>query len=282
VARRHALWVMTKIALVMGLVVGAGASLRYAEVYVKATTPPAEGALVLEDVPAWVNWDLRQRVIEAAGGNRLPIKEETAAVVARNLSRVSWLADVGIDVTSESVLVKARWRRPVALLEKNSKKYYVDKELYALDYMPVSADLSIVEIKGVSMLFPPEPGKKIDCNDLAAAIKLIDLLCSIDVKYYANRNPILAHIAQVDVTNYKGRKNRRESHIVLNSKDGVPILWGAELGDWAMYFESKDEEKLAKLYSHFHENGSFGSGVNKFIELRDPHDYIPQPIDKYR
>ena len=73
VARRQTLWTMAKIALVVGLVVGAGASLRYAEVYVKATTSPVEGALTLVDVPAWVHWDLKQRVIEAAGGNRLPI-----------------------------------------------------------------------------------------------------------------------------------------------------------------------------------------------------------------
>jgi hypothetical protein len=272
---------MAKVALVMGLLVGAGASLRYAEVYVKTTTPAAEATLTLLDVPPWVNWDLKQRVIEAAGGSRLPIKEETATVVARNLARVSWLADVGIDVTNDSVLVKARWRRPVALLEKGTQKFYVDKDLYALDYMPSTTDLPIVEVKGVSLLFPPEPGKRIDCNDLAVAVRLIDLLYATDVKYYADKHPILERISQVDVSNYKGRKNRHESHIVLNSKDGAQILWGAELGDWAMYLEAKDDEKLAKLYVHFHEYGSLGNGV-KYIDLRNPRDYVPQPIDKYR
>jgi hypothetical protein len=281
VARRHTLWTMAKVALILGLLVGAGASLRYAEVYVKATTPAAEGALTLLDVPPWVNWDLRQRVIEAAGGDRLPIRDETAKLVANNLARVSWLADVAVDVTSDSVRVRAKWRRPVALLEKGTKKYYVDKDLYALDYMPATTDLPIVEVTGVSMSFPPVPGKLIDCNDLAAAIKLIDLLYATDVKYYANKNPILERIAQVDVSNYKGRKNRREPHIVLNSKDGAQILWGAELGDWAMYLEAKDDEKLAKLYVHFHQYGSLGNGI-KYIDLRNPHDYVPQPIDKYR
>ncbi len=271
---------MARVALVLGLLVGAGASLRYAEVYVKTTTAPAEGTLTLVDVPPWVNWDLKQRVIEAAGGERLPIKEETATVVARNLSRVSWLADVGVDVTNDSVLVKARWRRPVALLEKGTQKFYVDKDLYALDYMASTADLPIVEVKGVSLLFPPEPGKRIDCNDLAAAVRLINLLYATDVKYYA-KNPILERIAGVDVSNYKGRKNGREPHIVLNSKDGAQILWGAELGDWAMYLEAKDEQKLADLYEHFHEHGSLGNGV-KYVELRIPRDYVPQPVDKYR
>lgn len=279
-ARKHTLFTTVKVTLVMGLLVGAGASLRYAEVYVKATHPTVEGTLTLLEVPSWVNWDLRQRVIVAAGGNRLPIKEETADMVARNLARVSWLTDVSVDVTSDAVLVKARWRRPVALLEKGSEKFYVDKDLYALDYMNMT-DLPIVEVKGVSMSFPPVPGRRIDCNDLATAVKLIDLLYAMDVKYYASKNPILERIAQVDVSNFKGRKNRHEPHVMLNSKDGAQILWGAELGDWAMYLEAKDDEKLAKLYAHFHEYGSLGNGI-KYIDLRNPHDYVPQPIDRYR
>jgi hypothetical protein len=279
-ARKRTLVTMVKIALVMGLLVGAGASLRYAEVYVKAA-PIGDGALTLLNVPSWVNWDLRQRVIEAAGGSRLPIKEETAAMVARNLGRVSWLADVGVDVTNGSVLVKAQWRRPVALIEKSGEKFYVDKDLYALDYMPSMTDLCIVEVKGVSMSFPPVPGKRIDCNDLAAAVKLINLLYVMDFKYYAGKNPILERISHVDVSNYKGRKNRHESHIILSSKDGAEIRWGAELGDWTMNLESNDADKLTKLYVYFHENGSLGSGV-KFIDLRNPEDRVPQPVDKYR
>ena len=279
-ARKHTLMTMVKVALVMGLIVGAGALLRYGEIYLKSTIPTEDGVLELLDVPSWVNWDLKERVIEAAGGSRLPIKEETAEVVARNLALVSWLADVSVDVSHDSVLVKARWRRPVALLERSSRKYYVDKDLYVLDYMPM-AHLPIVEVKGVSMSFPPVPGKRIDCNDLAAAVKLIDLLYETDVKYYANKKPILEHITQVDVSNYKGRKNRHEPHVVLDSKDGAQVLWGAELGEWATYFEAKDEEKLAKLYVHFHEHGSLGDGI-KYIDLRNPQDRVPQPIDKYR
>jgi hypothetical protein len=279
-ARRQTLLVMVKIGLVAGLLVGAVASLRYAEVYVKATTPPTDAALTLLDVPSWVNWDLRQRVIEAAGGSRLPIKEETAKMVGRNLSRVSWLADVIAHVTNDEILVKARWRKPVALLEKGSDKFYVDKDLYALDYMSsATTDLPIVGVRGVSMSFPPAPGKRIDCNDLAAAVKLIGLLHAMDVRY-GNKDPLLERIADVDVSNYKGRKNGHESHIVLNSKDGAVIQWGAELGDWGMYMESNDADKLTKLYVHFHDHGALGSGV-KYVDLRNPQDYVPQPIDRY-
>jgi len=47
--------------------------------------------------------------------------------------------------------------------------------------------------------------------------------------------------------------------------------------------EAKDEEKLAKLYTHYQEFGSLGAeGKVKYINLRSPQDRVYQPIDKYR
>jgi hypothetical protein len=278
-AGRGSLIAAVKITLVVGLLVGAGAALRYAEMYIRSSQPVAEGNVELLDVPSWVNWDLKERVIEAAGGSSLPIKDETADVVARNLTPMSWLADVHVDVTKNAVQVKARWRRPIALLERGSQKFYVDANLVVLDYMPMS-HLPIVKVKGVTMGFPPVPGQVFDCNDLASAVALIDLLYRTDSRFYPE-NPLLEHIAQVDVTNYRGRKNHSEPHIVLQSKDGTQILWGAELREWAKYLEARDDEKLAKLYAYFHEHGSLGGDI-KYIDLRNPQDRVPQPIDKYR
>jgi hypothetical protein len=278
-ARRSALIAAVKIALVVGLLAGAGAGLRYAEIYVKSTQPVVEGSVELLDVPSWVNWDLKERVIEAIGGNSLPIKDETADVVARNLEPIPWLADVHVDVTQNSVQVKARWRRPVAVLERGSRKFYVDEKLVVLDYMPMS-HLPIVQVEGVRMGFPPIPGQVLDCNELAAAVALINLLHRTDSQFNA-QNPLLDHIARIDVTNYRGLKNRSEPHIVMQSKDGTEVLWGAELRERARYLEAKDDEKLAKLYAYFHEHGSLGGDI-KYIDLRNPQDRVPQPIDKYR
>jgi hypothetical protein len=269
---------MLKIAAVVGLLVGAGFFLRYAEGFVKAANADAEGSLILVEVPAWVNWDLKARVAAMAGGSRFLIRDETADVVARNLVPMAWLDDVNVQVTHDAVRVKARWRKPVALMAKGAAKYYVDSDLVVLDYMPMP-HLPIVEVKGLADGLPPTPGERFDRDDLEAAVKLILLLHRSDEEF-SPKTPLLEKIANVDVSNYKGRRRSRDPHIVLNTKDDTQIVWGAEIGEWAKYLEAKDEQKLAKLYSYYTKTGSLSAGV-KYIYLRDPQDRVPQPIDKY-
>lgn len=278
---RHWNWMgVLKVAAVVCFLAASGAFLRYAEGYVKAVSPAAEGALKLVRVPNWVNWDLTTRVAAVAGGTRFPLTEETASVLARNLAPLSWLDDVDIQVTHDAVLVAARWRKPVALLEKGGSKFYVDADLVVLDYMPMP-HLPIVEIEGVAMnRGMPAPGQMFDQKDLAAAVALIILLQRMDAEV-TPENPLLAHILSIDVSNFEGRKSHRREHIVLHTKDNTQITWGAEIGEWAKYLEAKDDEKLAKLYRYYRDFGSLSAGV-KYIDLRDPQDKVPLPIDKYR
>jgi hypothetical protein len=278
-ARKQTALTAFKVVAVMCFLAGTGVFLRYAEGYVRQVKPIEEGNLVLLDVPAWVNWDLKARVVAAAGGNRFPIQEDTAQVVARNLASVSWLDDIEVRVTYDAVQVKAKWRKPIALLERGPSKFYVDADLVALDYMRMD-HLPIVEVRGVSLGLPPSPGSVFDRDDLAAAVKLIVLLSRMDAEI-TPRNPLLERITCVDVSNFKGRNNRDKAHIVFDSKDGAEIRWGAEIGEWARHMEAKDEQKLAKLYTYYKEQGSLGAGV-RYINLHDPRDKVPQPIDRYR
>jgi hypothetical protein len=278
-ARKQTALTAFKAVAVMCFLAAAGTFLRYAEGYVREVQPAGEGSLVLLDVPGWVDWVLKTRVVAAAGGNRFPIEEDTAKVVARNLASVSWLDDIEVQVTYDAVQVKARWRRPVALLERGPSRFYVDADLVVLDYMPM-ASLPIVEVKGPSFGLPPAAGSVFDRDDLAAAVKLVVLLGRMDAEI-TPKNPLLEQIASVDVTNYKGLKNHDAPHILLFSKDGTEIRWGAEIGEWAKHLEAKDEQKLAKLYTYYKEHGSLGGGV-RYINLHDPRDRVPQPIDRYR
>lgn len=278
-ARKQTALTAFKIVAVMVFLAAAGTFLRYAEGYVRQTTPVEEGNLVLLNVPTWVNWDLKARVVAAAGGNRFPIREDTAEVVARNLASVSWLDDIEVQVTHDAVQVKALWRKPIVLLERGPSKFYVDADLVALDYMPM-AQLPIVKVEGPALGLPPAPGSVFDRDDLAAAVKLIILLSRMDAEI-APKNPLLEQITSIDVSNFNGRENHREPHIVFHSKDGAEIRWGAEIGEWAKHMEARDEEKLAKLYTYYKEHGSLGAGV-RYINLHDPQDKVPQPIDRYR
>ena len=277
-ARRETLVTAVKVAAVMGLLAASGVFLRYAEGYVQTARPSEEGTLVLRGVPRWANYDLKTRVVALAGGNQFPIREETAGVVARNLEAMSWLDDVEVEVTHDKVFVKARWRKPVALLERGPARFYVDLDLVVLDYMPM-AHLPIVEVTGVKMGLPPQEGAMFDRDDLAAAVKLIDLISRVDADLDP-RNPLLEQIASVDVSNYKGRKHHGKPHIVMRSKEGTQILWGAEIGEWTKHLEASDKDKLAKLYGYYKEFGSLSAGA-KYINLHEDLDRIRLPIEKY-
>jgi hypothetical protein len=275
-------WVGTlKVAAVVGLLVGTGFFLRYAEGFVRAANADERGNLILVEVPAWVNHDLKARVAEMAGGSRFLIRDETAEVIARNLAPMAWLDDVSVQVTFDSVRVKARWRKPVALIQglKGATKYYVDSDLVVLDYMPMP-QLPIVEVKGMTAGLAPTPGERFDRDDLAAAVALISLLYRSDAEF-SPKTPLLEQIESIDVGNFKGRKHARDPHILLNTKDGTQVIWGAEIGEWAKHLEAKDEDKLARLYTYYMKTGSLSAGV-KYIYLRDPQDRVYMPIDKYR
>jgi hypothetical protein len=276
-------WVaILKVVAVIGFLAASGAFLRYAEAYVKTISPAGEGELQLVAPPNWADSNLTARVVEVAGGRQFPLTEETALIVARNLASIAWLTDVDVQVTHNAVRVKARWRKPVALIDipEDRLKRYVDADLVVLDYMPMP-HLPIVEIKGVaSFKGVPSPGQVFDQPDLAAGVALTLLLHRMDAEV-TPKNPLVEHIAHIDVRNYNGRKNPREPHIVLRSKDDTQIIWGAEVGEWTKHLEAKDEQKLAKLYAYYRDYGSLSAGA-KYINLRDPQDKVPQPYEKYR
>jgi len=91
---------------------------------------------------------------------------------------------------------------------------------------------------------------------------------------------LLYEIDRIDVSNFNGIENSRAPHIVLYAKDNIEIVWGAELTKWQQHLESTDEQKIAKLYGYYKEHGTLLSSV-KYINLCDPRDDIPLPIDKY-
>ena len=95
-----------------------------------------------------------------------------------------------------------------------------------------------------------------------------------------SQKPLLSEIASIDVSNFNGRKNNSHAHIILYAKDYTEIMWGAEVGKWQQYLESTDEQKLAKLYSYYKEEGTL-LGRAKYINLRDPKYKVPLPVDKY-
>jgi hypothetical protein len=270
------------------ILVGIVAGFSFLERYVKETSPVSEQTIRLElvDVPAWVTKELEKKVLTAARGDGedLRLDENAAGSVQQNIAReVVWLDEVKVQTTHDGLRIKGRWRRPVGLVKSGRRRFYVDAEQVVLDFMPMPR-LPIVEITGLSPTREtPQSGKVWGgddlTDDLAAAIIILDRIGQMD-RLVTPDKPLLYEIDRLDVSNFNGRKNSKRPHIVLYAKDDTEIIWGAEFGTWQRYLESTDEQKLAKLYGYYKENGTLSGGA-KYINLRDPQDNIPLPIDKY-
>lgn len=266
------------------LVAAAGAGFVVLEKYTNKTVPVSEriGTLELLAAPVWVNENLQKKIYQAACANNedLRLDEDAAQSVHDNLvSRVAWMNQVQVHTTSDSIRIKAKWRKPLAMVAYGVNKFYVDSQLTVLDYVQLP-ELPIVEVKGLaSVPRIPRPGELFEKDALVAAIEILDLLDRMD-KLVSPKKPLLFEIKSIDVSNYNGRRRNSSPHIVFYTSNNTKVKWGAEYGKWQRHLESTDKQKIAKLYEHYKEYGTLNTGV-KFINLCDPQDVIPLPIDKY-
>ena len=268
-----------KVLVVVCVFVGAGALLYFAKRYVTSVKPIEIGSVELVDVPGWVSVELKAKILGATGGKTFRLNEESARLVAENLATSAWLDEAQVQITHDSIRIKGRWRKPLAVVKSSLHRFYVDAELVVLDFVPMP-HLPIAKVKGLPpSTQKPLPGTIWQRDDLAAAVAVLVRLDRMD-KLVSPDKPLLYEIDNINVSNFNGRENDRFPHIVLYAKDNTEIIWGAEIGAWQRYLEATDEEKLAKLYGYYKEHGSLLDGA-KYIKLCDPQDKIPLPIDKY-
>jgi hypothetical protein len=252
--------------------------------YVKnqtVVTPAGRTIQLVGDTPGWVSDEIKNRVYAAATADTgvESTKENTAATIQQSVERlVPWLADVRVQTTHNSIRIAGRWRQPIAMVTYEKNKFFLDSDLVVLDYIPVG-DLSVVTVDGLEFSsHKPVPGEVWQGEDLSAALAVLSRLVRMDAAVCPNK-PLMRDINSIDVSNYDGRKNKHQPHIVLYTKENTQIIWGAEIGAWQRHLESPDDDKLAKLYTYYQQYGTL-SGV-KYINLRDPRQTIYLPVDKY-
>ncbi len=273
---------LIKPAAILGLLGIIGLGLFFLDRYVKTVVPVAEsqGPLELINPPGWVSPELKERVITTAGAGwaSFRLDSDAARSVAQNLDSFAWLEEFQVQTTGRAIRIKAEFRKPVALIKVGLEKFYVDESLVVLDYMPMPK-LPIVLVKGVQALTIPPAGQSWQRGDLQAAVALLALLGKMDAMVAAER-PLLNQIQAVDVSNFQGRREAREPHILLYAADETQIIWGAEPGSSQQYMEAREDEKLAMLYHFYEENGTLTNRV-KYIELRYPRKSVPQPLNSF-
>jgi len=268
-----------KVSAVVCIFAAIGLLFYFAGKYVKSAKPVGTGPLELVNVPEWVSEELKAKVYAAAGGRTFRLDGEVAQLVAENLASVAWLRQVKVQTTHNSVQVNTEFRKPLALVKLGLHKSYVDAEQVVLDFVAVP-NLPIVRIKGLSVTTRvPAAGQVWQKDDLTAAVAILARLDRMD-KLVTPDKPLLYEIDSIDVSNFNGLQDGRAAHIVLYAKDNTEIIWGAEIGTWQRYLEAPDDEKLAKLYGYYKECGTLLNGA-RYINLRDPQETIPLPIDKY-
>lgn len=273
-----------KVMAVICVLAAAGAGFALLDKYVKqavsasAKTP----SVILKDPPVWVNEPLKAKIYTAAtaGVENLTLDDKTARSVRANLqANLAWLDNVKVQTSPDKIFIQADYRKPIALVKLGLRQFYVDAKLVVLDFV-VMPHLPIVKVKGLSPIMKiASPGQVWQRDDLAEAVAILVKLDRMDRRVTPDK-PLLGEIDRIDVSNYKGREDKRFPHIVLYAKDNTEIIWGAEVGAWAQHFEAKDEEKLARLYNYYKQRGSLLNGA-KYINLRDPQGSISLPIDKY-
>jgi len=272
-----------KLLAVIGCLVAVGTSLVFLDKYVSKTVSASAKITAIELVnpPAWLNQQLKDKICATATASAQGLQLDDSGVRSIQASlqqKLAWLVNVRVQATHDRILIQADYRKPIALVKVGLRKFYVDTERVVLDFVTI-ANLPIIEVKGLSPIDFPAIGQVWQRDDLAEAIGILAQLDRMD-RLVTPDKPLLNEIDSIDVSNFKGRQDKRFPHIVLYAKDNTEIIWGAEVGTWAQYFEARDEEKLAKLYNYYKQRGSLLNGA-KYINLRDPQGSISLPIDKY-
>ena len=288
---------MKKVAAILTAVItlgGAAIAFGYMERYVHAVSPVTKqmGQMELVAPPKWVNSELQAVIAAEAGGYSFSLDEDCAETIAARLQGLPWIYNTKIRTTSKTIHIHASYRKPMAMIKSDTEKYYLaliaaddlcyekDKQkVVLLDYIKLDT-LPVVEIKGYSLRRLPVAGDIWQSADITTTVELLTVLGRMDEISCADV-PLLRDLASIDISNFDGRKNKNNSHIVLKAKDGTEIYWGAAYGDSALYLEMTEQEKLARLYTFYKEHGNtiqcVKNAICKSIDLRYAQMRIPRP-----
>jgi hypothetical protein len=171
----------------------------------------------------------------------------------------------------DNLIVKLEIRRPLAVVEikkwNNRNFYYlVDHEAVRLPgeyYTIPSLSMPLPIIVGVKNS-PPLPGEKWHDPGLSNALSVAGVLKQYQV--YARLD-----ISSIDITNIGGRINKKESEIVLFTKNKTRIEWGRS-ADSNNLFEPSSAEKIKNLYQVLEVSAQL-SGI-KCVKIQFEQPYI--------
>lgn len=213
-----------------------------AYVYAQPEFQP-ELKLELGNPPAWVNTeDWTDRMLQSV---TLPedaryMDYSLLADIATQMAEGGWVSKVDrvAQETDGSIRIHCVYRRPIAMVLVNDRFVPVDEEGYRLPESygesHVTESSGWLRVFGVRAQMPDVNGRFVE-DDAQAAIALAKMISEQD---FAPR------ITSINVENFRGRVDRRKSHIYLTPRGGQKdqIAWGSAIGE-----EIEEELAVEKL-----------------------------------
>ncbi len=212
--------------------------------------------LQLVDTPDWVereNW--RPQILASI---RLPEKADwlgggLAREIGEQLAASGWVSQVKrvLPEVDGTIRIWCEYRRPIAMVrskadEEDEYLYVaVDKDGVRLPHIYRDVEeAGWIQILGVESA-APEPGQAYQADDALAAVRLAEIIFRQDFAH---------QISVIDVTNFRGRKNRRRDHIFLLARGRhEPLIWGSAIGE---EFDENTWQDKIRLISLQLKNGS--------------------------
>jgi len=245
--------------------------------------PSAPPKIVLKNRPAWMSDFLAGEIAKLArpAGTRSAFDHKLLVETYEALATNPWIKSIKQvrrvygEKPADTLEIDCDYRAPIALVKWGDFYWLVDgegvklPEAYTAQQVPKivmgrDKQLSIRIIEGIKQP-PAEPGSKWQGEDLAAALEMVKILF---------HKPYAEEIVKVDVSNFGGRKDKKEAQVVLITKYATEVRWGRPISSSDFFVEVPPAQKLSYLQAIYEEVGRV-DGNHPWIDVR--YDAVTYP-----
>ena len=229
---------------------------------------PPISQVVLEDRPDWMDeitaTGICQLVSDLAAEN--PSDLNLPAKAAARLTQDIWVKRVApagvVNDYHGTLSIRCEFRKPIAAVSTGAFLVRVDEQGLVLPGKLLLSGVPVGKYKTILGVTsePPDPGQVWDSPDLLAAVELLSFI---------QDRPFSREITAVDVSNYNGRQDVSEPHIVMFTDQRTVLNWGRAIGTEGR-IEVDHQQKLRHLEGLFAEHGSLNELLYVDLTGRKP------------
>ena len=254
-------------------------------------TPAAPATVVLVDPPAWMNDELRARIVQVATpvAPRSSLDGAEPRDVAEILAGEPWVRRVRQvrrvygRSAGDTLEVACEYRAPVALVQDEGWFWMVDAEGVKLPERFAKGELSRVAVcRGLERMqlrvivgvhaTSPQAGEVWPGKDLQAGLELARLF---------HDKPYLDDVAMIDVGNVDARSAGAvgvTNEVVLHTRFNTQVRWGEPIQRGPFSVDVPVAQKLATLRKLHEQYGRIDAG-RPWIEIRYDRVLYPRDAD---